>query len=217
MADSSNIARRRAAAREEGNPAYLERLRQLVDAAAVVFKDKGYEATTLNDIADVVGADRASLYYYVGSKEELLREAVGEVTARNTRAAEQIMTTDLTPPEKIRQFISMIILSYGANYPQVFVFIGQDLAKLSLQQNDWARLMTRQVRKLERIIITVLKEGVEDGSFRRDMNVEYVAKGLWGMLNWTHRWYKPGPESSAQEIADTFADLFLGGFTRGKA
>jgi hypothetical protein len=126
------------------------------------------------------------------------------------------MMTALPPPEKIRQFITTILLSYDANYPQVFVFLEQDLGKLSLEDNAWARSMTLQVRKIEAIIIDMLDQGVKDGSFRADLNVEYVAKSLWGMLNWTHRWYKPAPTPRAQEVADTFSALFLDGFAASK-
>jgi AcrR family transcriptional regulator len=65
----SGIGRRRAAALAEGGDEYQSKRRELIKAAATVFKQKGYEAATLNDIAELVGADRASLYYYVGGKE----------------------------------------------------------------------------------------------------------------------------------------------------
>jgi len=211
MANGSNMAQRRTAARKEGSPAYLEKLSQVVAAAAVVFKEKGYETATLNDVAEMIGTDRASLYYYVGSKEELLRDAVRDIATVNTEAARQIMMTEVPPREKINQFITKILLSYDANYPQVFVFLEQDLGKLTLEDNAWARSMILQVRKIEGIIMEMLQEGVADGSFRADLNVEYVAKALWGMLNWTHRWYKPTPADQAREIADTFSGLFLDG------
>ena len=76
--ETSGIARRRAAAREEANPSYLERRAEIVRAAARVFKAKGLQGANLGDIAVESGADRASLYYYVGSKEELFHEAVRE-------------------------------------------------------------------------------------------------------------------------------------------
>lgn len=215
MTETSGIGRRRAAARREGNAAYLAKLAQVVEAAAIVFKEKGYEAATLNDIAAAIDTDRATLYYYVGSKEELLREAARDITTSNLRAAQRINASDALPADKIRQFMTTLVASYEANYPQVFVFIGQDLAKLSLQKSSaWAKSMIRQVRQLEAVIIEMLKEGIDDGSFRSDLNVEYVAQAMWGMLNWTHRWYRPGPSISSEEIANTFVAILLEGLAK---
>lgn len=85
--ETSGIARRRAVAREEANPSYLERRAEIVRAAARVFKAKGLQGANLGDIAAESGADRASLYYYVGSKEELFHELVrGAVEANLARA-----------------------------------------------------------------------------------------------------------------------------------
>jgi AcrR family transcriptional regulator len=217
MTETSGIGRRRALARTEGNAAYREKLAQIVQAAVLLFKEKGYEGTTLNDIAAAVGTDRASLYYYVASKEELLREAARDVTAVNTAAAQRISRSSLPAADKIQQFMTMLLTSYEANYPQVFVFIGQDLAKLLGQKSPWAKSMVRQVRLLETLVVDMLNEGIQDGSFRSDLNVEYAAKAIWGMLNWTHQWYRPGPSTSAEAVAATFATIFLDGFSRKPA
>src|SRR5947209_7217760 len=89
-ATSSGIASRRKAAMADGSESYQMRRQEIVRVAAGVFEEKGYEAATLNDIADRLGTDRASLYYYVGSKEELLHEIVHSVLADNVAAAERI-------------------------------------------------------------------------------------------------------------------------------
>ena len=67
----SGIGRRRAAALAEGSAAYAERRAEIIAAAAKVFREKGYRGTSLADVAESLDTDRASLYYYIGSKEEL--------------------------------------------------------------------------------------------------------------------------------------------------
>jgi len=91
---TSGIGRRRAAARDEGGAAYQERRTEIVRAAAEMFKKNGYRGTKLNDVAEAMGLDRASLYYYVGSKEELFHEVVGTAVETNADAAEQIATAE---------------------------------------------------------------------------------------------------------------------------
>src|SRR5438094_131055 len=102
----SNIERRRLAARAEGGEEYQTKLRQLVNVAADVFKEKGYEAATLAEIAERFGSVRASLYYYVSGKEELFQEAVRDILARNLADAERIQGLDLPVREKLGKLIS---------------------------------------------------------------------------------------------------------------
>jgi AcrR family transcriptional regulator len=208
----SGIGKRRALARKEANPAYLAKRSEMIRAATLLFKEKGFEATTLNDIAEAFGSDRASLYYYFGSKEELLREAVGGVTQDNLEMVKALRDTDLDVRERIRQFVDNMIRSYDENYPQVFVYIQEDMTKVSGKKDPWAKTMVQQSREFEDAVLALIRDGVEDGSFRDDLDVEIVAKALWGMLNWTHRWHKPG-QRAADDIARTFTAVFLDGVT----
>lgn len=211
MATTSGIGRRRALARKEGNPAYLEKREQMVKAAAFLFKEKGYEATTLNDIAAAVGADRATVYYYVESKEELLHEAVGDVSTRNLKMMKSLLSSDLSATERIKAFITHTLQEYEASYPQVFVYLQEDMTNVSRQKGAWAKQMAKQIREFEAGVVSLVEAGIEEGSFRADLDVSLIAKALWGMLNWTHRWHKPGGRVTAAAIADTFAAVFLEG------
>jgi AcrR family transcriptional regulator len=207
----SGIGRRRAEAQKEASPSYVEKRAQAVRAAAVLFKDKGFEATTLNDVAEAVGTDRASLYYYFGSKDELLQEAVGDVTRVNLEMVKELRRrSDLTVEERIAAFLDKTLASYEENYPQVFVYIQEDMTKVSGKTDAWAKSMVQQSRQFEGEVLSLIRDGVDDGSFRNDLDVEIVAKALWGMLNWTHRWHKPGGKAP-EAIAHTFTSIFIQG------
>jgi AcrR family transcriptional regulator len=214
VATDSGIGKRRALARKEGNPAYVEKRNQMIKAAASLFKEKGYEATTLNDIAEAIGADRATVYYYVASKEELLHEAVGDTSSANLDMMRALQDSDLSALDRVRSFIENTLTLYEQNYPQVFVYIQEDMTKVARKKGAWAKRMASQIRDFESGLVQLLQAGVDDGSFRDDLDIEIVAKALWGMLNWTHRWHKPGGGTSAQQIADTFAAVFLGGLAK---
>src|SRR5689334_2023135 len=100
--DDSGIGRRRAAARDGKNRAYTLRRAEIVNAAAEVFKERGYQGTSLADIAEAAGTERASLYYYVSSKEELLDEVVTDVVKANLVVAETIRDASGPAPAKLR-------------------------------------------------------------------------------------------------------------------
>lgn len=184
----------------------------MVRAAAVLFKEKGFEATTLSDIAEAVGVDRASIYYYVESKRELLLEAVTGVSNANLELAKSVRNqSDLSPAERVRLFITATLQTYDENYPQVYVYIQEDMARVAPEDEPWAREMARQVKEFEKLIDDLIRDAIADGAFRADLNPQLVAKGLWGMLNWTHRWHRPGSGATVDEIAETFSSMFLGG------
>ena len=208
---ASGIAGRRQAALADGGEGYKTRRDEIVRMAAKVFEEKGFEATTLNDIAARLKTDRASLYYYVGSKEELLQEIVKVVMDENVATAERVMAEGQTPPEKIQSLIEYMILSFDKHYPHMYVYL-EDLPRISRQKSDWARDVIHSTKRFEEIVFQILEEGQADGSFRSDLPNQISALALFGMINWTHRWYKPGSQHSAKEIAETFCALFLDGY-----
>ncbi|MDP9434334.1 MAG: TetR family transcriptional regulator [Actinomycetota bacterium] len=205
----SAIARRRAAARQEGSAAYLERRREIVTAAARVFKEKGLQGANLGDVAAAAGADRASLYYYVESKEELFHEVVREAVEANLAEAVAIRDGGGTAPEKIRSLIRALMRSYDANYPIVYVYIQENLSRVPDEHAGWASTMRRVNKDYERVVIELVERGIEEGTIRPVASPWIVAYGLLGMLGWTNRWYTPDGRASADEIAETFADAVL--------
>lgn len=207
----SGIQRRRKAALAEGGEDYRRRRKELVAAAAAVFREKGYEAARLSDIAARVGADRASLYYYVGGKEELFREAVRGVVESNLTEVARIMDSDAKPDRKLRLIVNTLISSYEQHYPHMYVYIQEEMQRVRLGGSDWALEMTAFTHEFEASTIGLVKECIEAGIFRDDVRADLAINALYGMLQWTHRWYVPGRGLSAVEMADAFWTIFVEG------
>lgn len=209
---ASGIARRRAAARDEGNPTYLQKRAELVQAAARVFKRQGLQGSNLGDIAAEAGVDRASLYYYVASKEELFHEVVRGTVLANLKAAQELQHSVGSPAEKLRTLIGQLMLSYADNYPILYVFIQENLTHVSDKDAQWAAEMRRTNKEYEQIVVDLVAEGIRDGSMRDVGPPWIVAYGLMGMVGWTNRWFNPDTSpATAKEIAGTFADMLLEG------
>jgi AcrR family transcriptional regulator len=211
IANESGIQRRRNAALAEGSKEYRKRRLELVSAAADVFRERGYADATLNDIAARVGADRASLYYYFGGKEELFREAVRGVVESNLKEVARIMASDAGPDRKLRLIVNTLISSYERNYPHMYVYIQEEMRRVGVEDTDWAREMTAYTREFEASTIGLVKECIVAGIFRSDVRADLAINALYGMLQWTHRWFVPGPDLSAVEMADAFWTIFVDG------
>jgi AcrR family transcriptional regulator len=211
MSVDSGIGRRRRAALAEGGADYKARRNELIKVAAEVFQEKGYQASTLNDIAERVDTDRATLYYYVGSKQELFQEVVQDGLEANLREARRIKKEPLTPAEKLARLMKMMMVSYEENYPFTYVYIQQDMNQVGNQDSEWARTMTSRTRSFEKIVKGFIEEGIAAKEFRADIPADLAANGLYGMLNWTHRWFRPGGGADATQVAEAFSSLLLEG------
>jgi TetR/AcrR family transcriptional regulator, cholesterol catabolism regulator len=212
----SGLSKRRRNAQVEGGAHYQAKRSELLQIAGDVFKDKGFEAATLNDIAARFGTDRAAIYYYFASKDELFQEVfqatASKVLDENLAEAARIAALDISAHERLRKLIELQITSYEENYPYVYVYIQEDMGKVAFQSTPWAKEMVRKTRRFESIVTGVITEGIRHGEFRSDLVVPLVAKTLFGMINWTHRWFKPGDRkyTSAQTI-ETFSAIFFDG------
>lgn len=211
-AETSNIARRRAAARDDGRAGYVERRQEILRAAGRVLKERGFRGTTINHVAESLGIDRATLYYYVGSKEELFHELVTDAVEANLELALAIRKSDAPAPEKLERLITRLMASYAEHYPVLYVMIQENLSHVSPAHSDWARKIRRINRRWEKALIDIIQAGQDEGTLRDSAPAWLVAYGILGMLGWTNRWFNPNrSDLTAQEIGQGFADTLLGG------
>lgn len=201
----------------QGSADYTAKRNELIRGAAMLFKEKGYEATTLKDIAEHAGLDRSTIYYYVGTKEEVFQEAVRGILYDNVAEAEHLVRLQsLDPREKVRRLIERLMVSYEESYPYMHVYIQQDMQKVAGEDTQWAREMTRQTHRFEKAFMTLIDEGIAQGVFRSDVPVSLAANAIFGMVNWTHRWHKPDGKQTARDIADAFCKIYLDGMQETK-
>jgi AcrR family transcriptional regulator len=208
---STLIGMRRSAAGKDSRASYSNRRQEISEAAVRVFNRLGYKGASLSAVATELGVDRATLYYYFSSKEQMFDETVRAVIEGNDALVRRIAASAISPNEKLRELVSSMMISYAANYPLLYIYIREDLSHVSDKRSTWSAEMRALNRSIEQSIIAIIEQGYSDGSFRRVGSARTVAYGILGMLNWTHRWFKPGQSESADEIGRVFAELVLSG------
>jgi TetR/AcrR family transcriptional regulator, cholesterol catabolism regulator len=213
----SSIGRRRSNARREATPGYSERRQRLLRAAAEVFKEKGFQAASINDIAELFGGDRASIYYYYASKHEifidLIRQAVEEVVL----LAEGIATSGQRATVRLRDVFVKTLDAYERHYPYMYVYIQEDMRKVPGDGTSAGKELQDLGDRYERAVQQIIDEGVESGEFRASLDSQMMKFAIIGALNWSHRWHVPGGRLSGAEIGAAFTDLFLNGALAGPA
>jgi AcrR family transcriptional regulator len=212
MGRVSNISRRRRSAQSDGSADYAAKRAELLRIAAKLFKKQGFQSTRLADIAQEAGLDRATVYYYVSSKEELFHETVEGVLDANIAVAKALIANRaLRAAERLHTIFVSLMVSYEENYPATFVYIQEQMHQVGAQETAWAQEIMKKTRAFDQILIGFIREAMEEGDLRSDIPVRMVENALFGMLNWTHRWFVPGGGMTGRQVAEAFWSIFCGG------
>jgi AcrR family transcriptional regulator len=211
----SDIGRRRAARAAADSPGYTERVLAIREAAVRVFRAKGFRVASLNDVAEEVGMSRASLYYYVGSKEELFRDVVSEAVVSNIEAAEKVAAQDLPAYSKLARLIELLMESFERHYPYLYVFVQEDFSKLGGEAEGtgepWETTVQGWNRRYFELVRQVIADGVAEGQLRTPLPAGVVANCVIGMTNSSHAWFRPNGLMDATEVGAGMARMVLTG------
>lgn len=206
------MGKRRTAAKNESSANYQKRREEIAEAGVRVFDRLGFNGASISAVAAELGIDRASIYYYISSKEELFDEVIRAVIERNAAIALKIRASDAPPRDKLHDLIVSLMKSYGDTYPLIYIYIRENLSHVSDKRSKWSMQMRALNRTIEDAIIAIIEEGVADGSFRDIGISRTVAYGILGAIGWTHRWFRPqNSYTNAEEIGRTYADMVIGG------
>ena len=202
------MAQRRAERRNADRRGSEERWTAIMAAGSEVFRKLGFAQATLEDVAKEVGINRATLYYYVADKEELLIAILDEPIHRMTSDLREIAALSLSPKERLRRAILQHMRALEDNYPELFVFLAENLHVLTVGSDRDIQLNAHEYGE---VMVSLLEEGVVAGEFRSDLDPRLVMLGIIGMLNWSHRWYTPDGKRTLPDIGEEFATLLVDG------
>ena len=177
-----------------------------------MFNRLGFKGASISAVAAELGIDRASLYYYISSKEELFDHVIREVVEQNAAIASRIKASKISPLEKLRAMIKALMISYGDSYPLIYIYIRENLSHVSNKRSAWSKQMRKLNHEIEDAMIWMIEQGYADKSLRNIGPPRIVAYGMLGTIGWTHRWFRPEKSAiSAEEIGRIYSDLVLSG------
>lgn len=179
---------------------------EILLAAAQIFSHKGFHAASMQDIAQAVNLQKASLYYHVSSKQEILVDLLDRALDLLIERVNDALASVESPEEKLRQAMRVYIESLAEYQDLAAVLL---LEHRSLDPEYHSRHIPRRDR-FEGLWRDLIQEGKEAGVFTC-ASPSLTAWALLGVMNWTVTWYRPDRPLSAAEIAEQFADLFLEG------
>jgi TetR/AcrR family transcriptional regulator, cholesterol catabolism regulator len=207
----SAIGRRRALARKEQNASWVGRRRAILAAGADVIRSKGYLAASMGDIAARFGSPPANLYYYVEGKQEIFHALVVQAIRANVELVETAAETAGPAADRLASVIVAIAGSYEEHYPYLHLYVQEDMRRLSESASADDRELSELGARLDHGLDRIVRDGIESGELRADLDPAMARFAILGALNWIHRWFVPGRRLSGKETGEAFREILLRG------
>jgi TetR/AcrR family transcriptional regulator, cholesterol catabolism regulator len=174
----------------------------IVHAAAKLFREFGFNGTSIVDIADAVNLPKGGLYNYINSKEELLYEIITRGIRQFLPALREIKGSKGDPREKFRRAVYTNVFWLAESRDFIGVFL-QD--KKSLSDRHYKEYIGYR-DEVENTFKDIIRQGMKQGVFRKT-DIDLITFAVLGMCNGVAQWYHPEGALKAEEVAAFYADV----------
>ena len=191
----------------------LSRKEQVIRKAAELFREKGYAASSMRDLAQKLGIEAASLYSHIKSKEEILHSLCFDMASQFRKSLEEVEKLNVTASEKLRLGIvgHIQVMAQDLTASAVFMNEHRHLSQPSLR--DFLSLRINYINRFKAII----EEGIKSGEFKENIDTKLSVMTLFSSLNWMPQWYKPEGKIDSLSIGQQLADMLINGLKKQKA
>ena len=201
MTDTEKAVRAR-----RGRPGYS--LDSLLDVAVAAFNERGYDATSMDELAARLGITKSAIYHHVSSKVDLLRLALDRALDALFAVTEEPGATTGRAIDRLEHVVRGSVRVLAAELPYVTLL-------LRVRGNSPVELAALQRRREFDRIVTDLVRGAEDeGDVRPDVDPAVTSRLLFGTVNSLTEWYRPDGGLSADDLADALVATTFDGLRR---
>jgi AcrR family transcriptional regulator len=187
--------------------ANLSRKEQVIRKAAELFKQKGYAAASMRDLAQLLGIEAASLYSHIKSKEEILRNLCFDMASEFRKSLEEVEKQDLPASEKLRQGIIGHIQVMAKDLTASAVFMNEHRHLSQPYLRDFLLLRINYINRFKSII----EQGARSGEFKKTIDKKLAVMTLFSSLNWMPMWYDPSGIIEPIELGKQLSDMLVNG------
>ena len=182
------------AAVRRGRPGHS--LDSLLEVAVAVFNERGYEATTMEDLAARLGVTKSAIYHHVPSKEELLRLALDRALDALSAVTDEPGARSGRAIDRLEHVVRGSVRVLAAELPFVTLLLrvrgNTEVERAALQRR----------REFDRVVTALVAAAERDGDVRPDVDPAVTSRLLFGTVNSLVEWYRPGGELSPEALAD---------------
>jgi AcrR family transcriptional regulator len=186
-----------------GRPGYD--LDSLLAVAVEVFNERGYDGTSMEDLARRLGISKSAIYHHVSGKEELLRLATGRALDGWSAVADRARALDAPAIERLEYLVRGSVGVLQAELPYVTLL-------LRVRGNTEAeRAALNRRRAFDRLVADLVKEAEQAGDIRADVDPAITARLLFGLVNSLVEWYRPTGRRASPALADAVCAIAFDG------
>ena len=182
------------------------RRKQILEQSALLFDSYGYNATSMNDIADAIGVRKPTLYHYFDTKDEILYWIHEEFINTLIDKQEQRIADGVAADDMVFEMMADILTLMETHRGHVRTYF-EHHRELPEKRRKSSLAKRRKYRDM---LQTCIAQGVQDGSFR-NIDPTLASLAIFGMVNWSYQWYQVGGPRQPREVATAFYDMILNG------
>jgi len=184
------------------------RKQELEQKAASLFRERGYTATSMRDLAQHLGIEAASLYSHIKSKEELLHKTCFDLAESLFQSLDALNTLDLTASDMLKRALKNHLEIISADSDRAMVFL-HEYRHLS----EPGRTLFLKMRKdYEQRFMLIIRSGIRNGEFRK-VDEKITTLALLSAVNSTPVWLKKGKDMQPGALADLLSDILINGIS----
>src|SRR3954467_4592386 len=174
-------------------------------AAIELFNRKGYDATSIGDVAEELGVTKSAVYHHVPSKEHLLSQALDEALDELEAAVDSASKADGSAYDRLRGLVRRSVEVLVDHQPAVTLLLrvhgNSDIEKAALERR----------RRIDARLATLVGQAAEEGALRADLDPDLVSRLLFGMVNSLVEWYRPSGPVPVEQLADAGTSMAFEG------
>lgn len=175
-----------------------------IAAATALFAEKGYNGTSIGDLANELGLTTASLYYHVSGKQELLLRVLEDGMSNFLNRLEDVVQAEVEPREKIRLAVDNHLQFVLTNKQEVAVF----LRERRFLESPLRETYDARVSRYDHLFTEVIREAMAAGTVPAG-DPTLLRLAVLGMINWIVEWYDPRGRLSIEQIETEMSDLIM--------
>lgn len=188
----------------------LTRKEQVIRSAAELFREKGYAASSMRDLAQKLGIEAASLYSHIKSKEEILHNLCFDMATEFRKSLVEVEKMKVSASEKLKRGIigHIEVMAKDLTASAVFMNEHRHLSQPSLR--DFLLLRINYINRFK----TIIEEGIEKGEFKETIDKKLAVMTLFSSLNWMPMWYDPSSAIEPSQIGQQLAEMLINGLKK---
>jgi len=188
----------------------LSRKEQVIRKAAELFREKGYAASSMRDLAQKLGIEAASLYSHIKSKEEILRNLCFDMANEFRKSLDEVEHQSGPASEKLKHGIIGHIQVMAQDLTASAVFMNEHRHLSQPFLRDFLLLRINYINRFK----TIIEEGIKSGEFKSNIDKKLAVMTLFSSLNWMPQWYDPNSNIVPTELGQQLADMLVNGLKK---